>query len=241
MAAVVQHPAPTGTTSSAATVAQAFVSNVTAGNLIAVKVRISQVGLASGVTITCADSLGNTYSSAVIMPATGANDSKTQWFYAKNITGGACTVTASHATAQRQSIEIFEISGLDTTSPLETTNTATGTSTAPTGGSVTTAGGGFLLAGVQTDNNYSTITAGSGWTQITEVDHWSEAGSEYRITSAGGTYSGDFSNSNNDAYRGGIVAYKDAAGGGGSTTRGTPFGQRGTAFNGGRTFYGPMR
>jgi hypothetical protein len=28
---------------------------------------------------------------------------------------------------------------------------------------------------------------------------------------------------------------------GGGTTRGTPFGQRGTAFNGGRTFYGPMR
>jgi hypothetical protein len=35
-------------------------------------------------------------------------------------------------------------------------------------------------------------------------------------------------------YDGGDIA-------GGGTTRGTPFGQRGTAFNGGRTFYGPMR
>jgi hypothetical protein len=50
----------------------------------------------------------------------------------------------------------------------------------------------------------------------------------------------ELSNADCDSVRDDIDAAL-GGGGGGGTTRGTPFGQRGTAFNGGRTFYGPMR
>lgn len=45
------------------------------------------------------------------------------------------------------------------------------------------------------------------------------------------------SGTGNSGYAGIVVAIKAAAGGA-ATTRGTPFGHRGTAFNGGRTFHG---
>src|SRR5919198_1312811 len=71
----------------------AFSSANTAGNLIVVYVVWSNTG-----SVSLSDSRGNSYASAVGRTTWGSNWSA-QVFYARNIAGGANTVTATFATA----------------------------------------------------------------------------------------------------------------------------------------------
>src|SRR3989304_1598661 len=94
----------TGITSSGSvtTLAKAFASNVTAGNLIVVAVTKDA---AADTIQTPTDSLGNTYALAVKSNYNTSN----YIFYAMNITGGACTVTVTASSGSYYSVGIIEV------------------------------------------------------------------------------------------------------------------------------------
>jgi hypothetical protein len=144
---------------SAVGLSASFSSNVGTGNLIVVGVTIGGAGTSATVT----DNLGNTYTQAV--PFSIVSSSTVAIFYAKNITGGACTVTAKPSSTQDVTLGICEYSGADTSAPLDTTASSGGTSTSPSSGSATPANANSLIVGaLTTGGSAATITNGSGFT-----------------------------------------------------------------------------
>lgn len=163
----VQSPTP-ATAFSGTTIALAYGSNVTAGNLLVCYIYASH-GI-SGV----ADSRSQTFTSAV-----NVTDNATYSlaiFYYPNTTGGADTVTVTFLGAiTYASLQCSEYSGVATSSPLDqtTSNSQTdpGTATdAVTSGNVTTTTNGQLILGwtVAVDGT-STVSAGTSYTGRTNV------------------------------------------------------------------------
>ncbi len=137
----------------------AFSQANTAGNTIIVSVFWNNTG-----TVSLADTRGNTYVAAAPRRAWGPNWSE-QVFYAKNIAGGANTVTATFGTtiAGWGIIYLHEYSGLDKVNPLDATTSGVGTSRAMSSGSLTTTVAGDLLFAAGASEN-TVISAGTGWT-----------------------------------------------------------------------------
>src|SRR4051812_18165380 len=79
---------------SGTTDALAFTNPNTAGNLI-----VAYVVWSNGSTVTLSDSRGNTYAPAQAVTKWKGNAWSSQVFYAKNIGGGANTVTAKFSSA----------------------------------------------------------------------------------------------------------------------------------------------
>ena len=96
----------------------AFPSANTAGNLIVVSVFWTNAG-----AVSLADSRGNTYASAAARRAWGSGWSE-QVFYAKNIEGGANTVTATFGTPIKgwAIVYVHEYAGVDRASPFDVTS-----------------------------------------------------------------------------------------------------------------------
>jgi hypothetical protein len=110
------------------------------------------------------DSNGNTYAAATARTAWGSGWSA-QTFYAKNIAGGGNTVTATFGTAISSFgiVYIHEYAGLDASSPLDVTSSATGTTAAMSSGSATTTHANDLLFGAGASAGVVT-TGGAGYT-----------------------------------------------------------------------------
>jgi hypothetical protein len=153
--ALVQHTSVDAGTTTSATLA--FKANNTAGNWIAVVVR---AGLGNE-TITVADSIGNTYHSAVQSTQSGIT---VGIFYAENIKGGANTVTVSDTASATLRFALLEYSGVATLNSLDATASALGASTSPNSGNATTTLNGDLLLGAIATVNPASYTAGSGYT-----------------------------------------------------------------------------
>jgi len=158
----------------------AFDTANTAGNLIVVYVVWSNRG-----SVTLSDSGGNTY--AAVAPASrwgSGNALRSQVFYAKNVAGGANTVTArfgSSITSFGQ-VYIHEYSGLDRTNPLDTSAAAVGAASAMDSGSATTSNANDLIFGAGASS--STVTAaGTGFTsRLTDFGNRTE---DKNVTSTG--------------------------------------------------------
>jgi PKD repeat protein len=149
-------------TTGAASINTAFPSGVTSGDLIAVGVS----GWPNAGTITVTDSLANVYTRAASVQLTSGN-SFTALFYAKNIKGGADTVTVAGAASGTQlSMVIAEFSGLDPVSPLDASAGASGSGNAPSSGNMTPTTAGDLVIGSNTHDATTVTTAGSGFSMI---------------------------------------------------------------------------
>jgi hypothetical protein len=114
-------------------------------------------------------------------------------------------------------LQIYEYSGIDTSSPLDQTNSSTGTSTSPSSGSVTTTQANeLLIVGmiIRAETDYS------GWTNSfnEQFDFQFQVGSTYVRTYAGadcvvtatGTYSTTATTAASGAWRGQIATFKAA-------------------------------
>lgn len=103
---------------SSSTLVATFDSNVTVGNLIYVLFNWYQAA-ADANALSVADGLGSTY--ALIDHAyNGTIQVPSETWYAKNIAGGACTVTATLAASKQfRRMIIVEYSGLDTVAPMD--------------------------------------------------------------------------------------------------------------------------
>jgi hypothetical protein len=154
------------------------------------------------------------------------------------------TITATlAANADVPTMGGTSFTGVATSSPVD------GTPLGPTGvataawstGNYSIQAGSVIVGTCWNENTASGNTASAGSTEAWEI---AQAGgpyshvAEYRIEGSAGSYAvaGTWGAAQKNTNIG--VAYLAAAGGGGATTRGTPFGHRGTAFNGGRTFHG---
>ncbi len=113
--AIPQYNSATG--SAVTSLACAFASAVTTGNLIVVCIRQSTTSQ----TCTVTDNHSNVYTQAVSQQQT-ADGHTVRIYYAKNVTGGTTTVTATFSASNNHPwIFIAEVSGADTTSPLDKT------------------------------------------------------------------------------------------------------------------------
>lgn len=226
MSAIVQGPLSASTSSNPSSFSKAFSSNVTSGNTVLVMVQAAQGVSVTSSTATCADGLGNTYTLDVsgATPASGANEIKWWIFSAPVTTGGACTPNVTFSSSPtRAEIIIYEISGLDNASLVDAVlTTATGTGTAMSAGTLTTSTSGFLLAILQTVDNYVSVTPGSGWTGITGSIVYSRRQLESRITGASGSYTANATAGSSVNWGAIAVAYKDGATGATAVTMSGP-------------------
>lgn len=160
---------------SATTLPVTFTSNVAAGNLIVVAVHWGVTASEALTSVT--DGLGNTYTeigNCRRFDASGGDGTgfEITMYYAKNIAGGACTVTANYPAARSfRRIFVMEGSGLDTAAPLDQSTgqaqAAPGTgANAVTSGSVTTVANGEWIVGTTTsDTGANTPSGGTGFTR----------------------------------------------------------------------------
>ena len=153
--------------SASSSVAVAYTTAQAAGNLNIVVVGWNDTtSTVSSVT----DSRGNTYTMA-IGPTTGTG-LRQSIYYAKNIAAGSNTVTVKfNQAAAYADVRVLEYKGLDTSTPLDQTAGASGTSNAVSSGAVTTTSANELIFGAgMTAGRYT--AAGTGFTSriITSPD-----------------------------------------------------------------------
>jgi hypothetical protein len=117
-------------------------------------------------TVTVTDTAGNTYADAVHQ-SQDADGSQLHLFYAKNVRGGANTVTATFsATNNHPYIAVYEYGGLSPTAPLDQTASAQASSSAPTCGPTptTSSSSELVFSGLGLPSSSSlTVTPGSGF------------------------------------------------------------------------------
>ena len=189
---------------------KAFVSNVTAGNLIVVA---AMWNTSDSATPTCSDNLGNTYTEIGTHIWNAGFTYGLALFYAKNVTGGACTVTVSYGGSKVfRSMLIHEYSGGDTTAPFDVTNANTnGTAGAgannATSNAVTPANNGSLIFGVLADITSGTISAGTGFTSR-QLDVGNFTDSEDQVQGTAGSIAATWSVGNGDSYIARVAAFK---------------------------------
>jgi hypothetical protein len=145
----------------------AFTAAQAAGNLNVVAVGWNDTtSTVSSVT----DTRGNTYTQAGA--TTTGTGMRQAIYYAKNIAAGSNAVTVAFSQAAAfVDVRVAEYSGADTSSPLDVTAAAVGTSTAPSSGAATTTSASELIFGAgMTGGHYS--AAGTGFTSriITSPD-----------------------------------------------------------------------
>jgi len=129
------------------------------------------------------DSLGNTYLLAV--GPTTASGARQSIYYAKNIKGGSNTVTVTFSQAAAYpDIRVLEYSGASTTSPVDVTAAAVGSSTTASCGPVTTTAANELIFAADTIAT-GTPGPGSGFTARIITTHDSDLAEDKPAATAG--------------------------------------------------------
>lgn len=217
-AAYVQSANGTGFASSTVT-ATFTTSNNTTGNIL---VAFANGGLAP--TITFTDGAGNTWTS--IGTGTSGFSFTCQAGWAQVVSGGGTkiTITANFTVASgNQTLIITELSGIDTTTPVDNfayANTTFGTGTdAFSSGNFTTTNNGCLIYGAITDENgnANAFSAGTGFTRresYTFDGGGRFAASEDLIQSTAGSIAATFTNTVGGAIGNQVgVGFKPGGGG----------------------------
>ncbi len=206
---LVQHTSKDAGTTRSST--QAFASNNTAGNWIAVVIRAGR----SGQNFTVTDSRLNTYHQAFQFNVTvdPPNGDTFGIFYAENIAGGANTITVQQSISGTMRFAILEYSGVAASNSLDGTAAQQGTSANPGSGNVTTTANGDLLLGAIMSGNGETFTAGSGYTIEERVPAAPNTKliAEDAFQSTAGSTSASAGSGVTDNWGAGLAAFKMAA------------------------------
>jgi hypothetical protein len=169
--------------SAVASVVAAFPSNNTAGNLIIAFVRMSTTSQ----TVAITDTLGNSYTEAVSQPQ-AADGHQIHVFYAKNILGGANTVTAIFSSTNNHPwMTVYEYSGLDTANPLDQTAKSQGSGSVVNTGPTATisVANELVFAATGLPASYvGTAIAGTGYTLTQQDSGTSRAANENELATA---------------------------------------------------------
>jgi hypothetical protein len=124
---------------------------------------MSSASYNAGTPTSISDSKGNTWTTLTTRAATsGATHC---FFYAKNATvGSGHTFTIS---APFQAVIVYAFAGVDTTSPFDVENGATGSSPLATGSVTPSVNGALVLSGYANDSSSSIAVSGGSFTQTT--------------------------------------------------------------------------
>ena len=192
-------------------VATSFTSSVTAGHAVVVMTITGSGSTLDTTSVT--DNQSNTYTQIGTTQHTAANTYIRMW-YAKNVTGGSVTVTAHQSgSASGCLMELLEYSGLSTTAPADQSASATGTSTSPSGGSITPTSNNTVILSAFTDDNSDSvsITGTSGYT-VEESDLLnstsSRNGIEDKILTTAGATTGVWTTGSSSSWAAVIVSFK---------------------------------
>ena len=146
----------------------AFTNNVKEGNLIVVGTGVDTTGAAAITAPT--DTLGNTYTQ-IFNSAFATNRGAA--YYAYSIKSGANTVTGHYdGSNSEQSLIVREYWGVPiSVVPLDTSNSATGTSNAPNSTATTATGASYrlVIGFVMDDNGAGQTYASSGYSNLTSI------------------------------------------------------------------------
>ncbi len=191
------------------------------GNLLSVVVTFIASNNSNTVT-GCADGGTNTYTAIDSITDTSLGVLVGIYtFYAKNITGGSLTITCSATSSaiDTAQLRVIEVSGADTTAPLDQHRTNPQTTPglgadAVTSGLVTTTGNGEFIQGAAIGlSGGVTLTAGTGYT-ADNISGYN--GGEYKLQASAGSVAATFAMTFGDADNSlaAIATFKAAAGGG---------------------------
>lgn len=210
---------------------------ITTGSLILIGTNNYEGGGSSDATTPITDTAGNTYTRVGAGVGIQRAD-RAQVFYAKNVTGGASVqFTYTLASAGYPHIYVLEVTGADTSTPLDQGSNSsfvatTTNQTSWASPSITTTVANEILFGVGLDTNSSLsesfsdggCTTNSGtWTSFAFPDSSSEEGGMgYAIVSATGTYCVTSTISAGASMITGIASFKAASGGGGGSVAPVP-------------------
>lgn len=202
--AIVQHKrvSQSGTSWSAA-----FNSNVTAGNLVAFFVLEADDTNFAGFSTGPGDGLGNTYVNAGF--DTTAQSLVSSGYYAKNIAGGACTIAGTFAIAINGSLDLFELSGRDVTTPMDVaqfTGVTDNSAVEPTVSIMTTAAGDDILVGVSKSGQITTVSSPFTDALVAQPQNWT--GSAYAANQAAATYTPTWTKLADGKWTIGAMAFK---------------------------------
>lgn len=184
-----------------------FTVDTTAGRLIIVAIKFFDVGAA---VVSITDTGLNSYTPAV---SAGPNWGLSQYvYYAKNIAGGANTVSVAYTGSWAAVVAIHEYNSLDSTSPLDKTSSATGGSGAGDSGAQTISQGDELIFGVEISLQSLAGKAGSGFEPRVSSDYGGGFLTEDKIVSSVASYSTTFQD-NGSGWLATMATFKIAAGG----------------------------
>jgi hypothetical protein len=191
---------------SSKTIAQAFASNVQAGDLIAVA-----ISWGNSSAVTCKDSLGNTFAVAATEYDKN-NDQSLAICYAANSKAGADTVTATFGSSVAwRRILVHEYKGIATTSPVDASAEATSTGTAVTSGvAITTVPNDLVFGDVENDTGATTVTSGTGFAKRESLSDVDDTASEDLIQAVPGSTAITFTFAASETYLAQMVAFKAA-------------------------------
>jgi hypothetical protein len=190
--------------SGAGSVSVAFKSNTTAGNLIVAFVRMSTTYQ----TVNVTDNAGNVYTEAASQ-VQSTDGHQIHVFYAKNIAGGADTITATFSFTNNHSwLAVIECQGLSTTNPLDQAAHAQGFGSTPNSGSVTTASGDLLLEATGLPSSFTGMVRWSNQTPGLQDTGTSRAAAQIDFSSAGRPVAAQFALSSPENWTAVIVALK---------------------------------
>lgn len=206
----------------------AFSSSVTAGNLIVVAV-VGDNGSVDNTTNVTDNKSGNSYQRAdsTLNFGNGTNMNMDIWFGQVTNGGSSFALTiAFNSMVQNGRFVAQEFSGFSSTATLDKFAKANATSTSPSSGATgTTSVADELIVGLiaRAGNNSSTISLGSGYSNLTNTATSAAAGMESMVVSSTGTQTATFSLSISRAWLCAVLAFKDGSGGGGGGGNTTNF------------------
>jgi len=194
-----QNAVASGTTTS---LTATFTNNITAGNLIVVGYQMPS----SGTTVTVSDGPGDTFTNTFSNVAW--TDGTFGGSFAPNSAGGSKTVTLSYAsTSQTPTIVCAEISGVATSSPLDTSGSSTGTSSSPGSGLYATSNANDIIIGF--DVGAKTLSTTGGMTTITSNTTSWNTYLMYEIETTTGSYGFIGGQASSGAWAAWMMAFKN--------------------------------
>lgn len=176
-----------------------FDSSTTSGNAIVCNISGWDTGANPGPTITCADNKGNTYTanSAGLQATSGAGI--VHQFYCVNISGGSSHQvtmgTSGAVTLEYKSLEILELSGVETSSPIDGTpiGRVLGFSGSHATNSITTTADASIVIFAATEDGGMTATLNNSYIETEDAATGQPLHAGYLIKSPAGSTNVTFS------------------------------------------------
>lgn len=217
---ITQHT--TKATGSASSVALAFGSAVTSGDLL---VAVARCGNLPN-TLSCSDSVNGSWGSPVVSEALNIDGDQCAIFLFKGSAAGTPTVTVSASAAGSWTLALVDWApgaGNTWSAPAQTNSANSTGTTANSGNITTTSADALIVAGCAFDGDVSGNNGCAGTGSTTLIDAVQNSGgnlavaSGYQLVTSTGSYAAEFSVTTSQEYAAMVVAVPYTSGGGGPT------------------------